>query len=163
MPNDEHREHTERKRRAKRSFFDSYWFEITVVALIGLGIFLLLERLEIKATVWGAAVSLAHTVASAVRSLARGISGRLHTVETSDLVGIGLIVAALGLLAWKLRLRAIRRHPSLSECPRCSGNLERVRCRLFHRLLAIALWVHIRHYSCNECTFRAAVWSRRRE
>jgi len=81
----------------------------------------------------------------------------------SDLVGIALILAAAILVACKLRLRAIRRHPRLPQCPRCSAALQRVRGGLIRRLLALALWVRIRHYSCDECGFRATVWSGRRE
>ena len=160
MPN---RERRKRKHPSDRSFFDSYWFEITVAGLIGLGIFLLLERLEIKEAIWLAVVWSAHRVGGTVRSLARSVGAFLHRGETSDLVGIALIVGAMILAACKLRLRAIRRHPPLPQCPQCSAVLQRVHGSLIRRLLGLALWVRIRHYSCDECGFRATVWSGRRE
>jgi len=158
------REHRKRKHPSERSFFDSYWFEITIAGLIALGIFLLLERLEIKAAIWQALVWSARRVGDIARSLGRsGVRLFNQIDETSDLVGIALILAAAALVAAKLRLRAIRRHPPLPQCPRCSAVLQRVHGGLIRRLLGLALWVRIRHYACDECGFRATVWSGRRE
>ncbi len=147
----------------KKSFVDTYWFEITVIGLLGLGIFLLLERLQIKAAVYEQVVRFLGSTWTAARSTGRALLNWLRDVETSDLVGFGLILVAAGLIVWKLRHRAFKRHPYISICPDCGADLHRIRCTVSHRAQEILLWLRITHYSCCKCPFRTAVWRKRSE
>ena len=157
------RKRNERKDQKPRSFFDTYWFELTVVVLLGLGTFLLLERLQIKAVVYRFVVRVAGNAWQHIRSTGRAALDWLHEVETSDLVGFALIITACVLMLWKLRLRVIKRHPHISNCPSCGADMHRIRCTPIHRILELVLWVRITHYSCCKCPFRATVWSKKHE
>jgi hypothetical protein len=157
------RKRDEKKEQQARSFFDTYWFEFTVVALLGLGIFLLLERLQIKAAVYHFAVRHLSGLWASIRSAGRTTLDWLHEVETSDLVGFALIITAFVLMFWKLRLRALKRHPYIANCPECNADMHRIRCKPIHRLLGLLLWIRITHYSCCKCKFRNVVWRKRHE
>jgi len=150
------------RRRGPRSFLRTYWFEFTVVGLIATGIFLLVERMEIKLTIYEGLVWLARRIVRGARSFGSAGWRLLHGVEVSDLVGIALILIALGLIVWKVRGRAMKRHPRFSECPVCHAAVQRIRSRLIHRLLGLLLRVRIKHYGCSECSFHATIWDSRK-
>jgi hypothetical protein len=157
------REKRDPRKEEKPSFFDTYWFELTVVALLGLGTFLLLERLQIKAVVYRFVVRVAGGTWARVRSAGRAALDWFHEVETSDLVGFALIITAFILMFWKLRLRALKRHAHISNCPACGADMHRIRSRPSHRVLELVLWVRVLHYSCCKCPFRTTVWLKRHE
>jgi hypothetical protein len=152
-----------RDERKERSFFDTYWFEITVLGLLGLGIFLLLEELEIKAMVYDFMVRNGRGVLTYIRSTGRSVWEWIRQVKTSNMVGFSLIVMAIVLVAAKLRHRAFKRHAHITACPVCGADLYRIRCRFVHRLLELVLWLRITHYACCKCSFRTTVWRRRGE
>jgi len=157
------RKQDERKEQKERSFFDTYWCELSVVALLGLGIFLILEQLEIKAAVYDFMVRTGGGAWTHIRSAGRATLGWLREVKTSNLVGFTLIVTAFVLMLAKLRFRALKRHPHISNCPSCGADLHRIHCRPIHRILELILWIRITHYSCCKCPFRAVVWRKKHE
>ena len=118
--------------------------------------------MEIKLTIYEGLVWLARRIVRGARSLGSAAWRLLHSVEVSDLVGIALILIALGLIVWRIRGRAMKRHPRFSECPACHAAVQRIRSRLIHRLLGLLLWVRIKHYGCSECPFHATIWDSRK-
>ncbi len=164
-----------RRRRSRRhehshprrpAFFKRFWFEILAFFFLASGIFLLVERLQIKAILWGWILRIVEIVAATGSAIGHWITQHLITVEKSDLVGVGLILVALLMIGSRLRARAIARHPPPAlkeECPKCSADMVRAPRRLAHRLLEFALWIRIRRYACSKCSFRAASWHRFRE
>jgi hypothetical protein len=148
------------------SFFRRFWLEILAFLFLASGIFLLVERLKIKAILWGWILRVAEIVAAIGSAIGHWVTQHLITVEKSDLVGAGLILVALLMIASRLRARAIARHPPpvlKEECPKCSADMVRAPRRLSHRLLELALWIRIRRYACSKCSFRTASWHRLRE
>ena len=162
------RRHDERDERSepRESFLEAYWFEFTALSLFALGVFLLVERLEIKVIVWRALVRWTKTTVDAATGLAYSIWDILYDVQKSDLVGVVLILVAALMVLHKVRFRAIERHPRLDrpeECPKCGGDLERIRNSRRDRFLQALLRIRIKLYSCRDCTFRAPVWRRKGE
>jgi hypothetical protein len=159
------RRHAHREPRGP-AFFERFWFELLALFLLALGIFLLVERLQIKVILWGWILRLVELIAMIGSAMGHWISQHVITIEKSDLVGAGLILVALLMIASRLRARAIVRHPPPAlkeECPKCKADMVRAPRRFSHRLLEYALWVRIRRYACSKCSFRAASWHRLRE
>ena len=150
----------------KPSFFKRFWFEILALLFLSLGIFLLIERLQIKAILCSWVLGAVGIIASTASAIGHWITENLIAIEKSDLVGAALILVALSMMVYRLRARAIARHPPpilKEECPKCSGDMVRAPRRASHRLLEWALWIRIRRYACSKCSFRTTSWHRLRE
>jgi len=146
-------------------FVGKFWFELVALTILSLGIFLLVEHLQIKVLISRALVRWAGIAVDAASSAWAVISSVLTRVERSDLVGIVLVVIALLMIAYSLRLRAIARHPDVpadKECPRCHRDIHRLPRRLLVRVTELLLWIRIRRYGCSKCSFKVSVWTGRR-
>jgi len=143
------------------SFMRKYWAEFLSVALLLMGVFLLLERLEIKVAIYGFFLSVLRKFDTAVLSAFR----TLRQLEGSDWIGLLMLLAAAWLLGFRFRTRVIQRHTRFEddECPRCSNALNRVHRTLAHRLLEVVFRVRIRRYSCPKCKFSISPWRSRCE
>jgi len=148
------RHHHSHRHSRHRSWWQEYRFEIIVLALLGLGIFLLVEKLEIKAFIFRQLRRLILGTATNISSLANRLFELLREVETSDIVGILLILTALGMIFYRLRNRYILRHGPLRNCLKCGSDMHRIHRRLRHRILGVILWADVRYYSCKKCTFK---------
>ena len=142
---------------SKASFFKRYRVEIFAVCLLALGIFLLVERLEIKKVMYRQMLWLAEPIKSFASFLVTTLVG----VQKSDIVGLVLMVMAVCLIAWRVRFRAINRHKdvdAVAGCPNCSENLIRLPKKPIHRLLELLFQVRIRRFSCAKCAYSASTW-----
>ena len=143
-----------------------FWFGLLAAALLTLGVFLLVEQLQIKAILWRTLAGWANSVSSAAYELWRRSLGVLVSAERSDLVGVALVLVALGMITTRLRRRAIERHPELireHECPKCRRDLYRVRRRPVDRLMEFLYGIRKSRYRGSKCSFHASVWRRRCE
>ena len=148
-----------------RTFLGKFWFELVALAILSLGIFLIVEQLEIKLLIYRAIVRWAGMAAVAASSVWAAISSVLNRVKGSDCVGIALVVIALLMIAYRLRLRGMARHPDLPanhQCPRCGREIHRLPRRLLDRVTEFLLWIRIRRYGCSKCSFKVSVWKGRR-
>ncbi len=141
-----------RRRNNGRSFFEEFRFEITVACLFALGVFLLLEKMEIKQTTWFVIKSGARFIADSLTGLLTGTVYVIKSVETSDLFGILLILTAGMMVLNRVRIRMIERMSRPDVCPKCSGRLHRIHRKLKHQLLEIPLGAQIKHYTCKKCS-----------
>ena len=148
---------SERKRKRifkiKKSLIQNYNFELIVIGLLLLGFFLLWERWNIKSIVWYFITNTARIVVNYIRDIAVQIGATISKVETSDLIGIILILVAVILILNRTRLRIINSHPSLSSCFKCEGDLRRIQRKMKHKLLELLLFCKIKRYSCRKCSF----------
>jgi len=154
----EHKDRGGKRPRVVASFLSRFWFELLALGLLALGVFLLVEQLEIKVMMFRALMVCVGAVGHAVSDL----WNLIVSVRKSNLVGITLILVATFMIIHRLRWRAIHRHqklPLAKECPQCRGDLHRAERLLIDRLLELMLRVRIRHYSCGKCSFRASVWN----
>ena len=147
---------SERKRKritkTKKSFYRKYDFELLVLGLLLLGFFLLWERWNIKSIVWGFIASATRTVVNYLMDIAVRIGAIISKVETSDFIGIILILIAVILILNRTRLRIIQSHPSLSSCSLCEGGLRQTHRKMKHKLLEILLFCKVKCYSCRKCS-----------
>ena len=139
---------------SQRSFLRGYNFEITVVLLIALGIFLIVEELEIKSYLYRFVKGFFFAIGDIIKLIRSGSVYIISQFETSDLVGIFLILLAIFLLARRWRDRIIERHDTLTECPNCGGHLVRTRRELNHRIMSIIYFVTVKHYHCKVCKYK---------
>ena len=105
--------------KTKKFFHRKYNFELFVLGLLLLGFFLLWERWEIKLIILNFITKAARTSVNLIRDIAVRIGTVISKMETSDLIGITLILIALILIMNRTRLRIIQSHPSLSSCSLC--------------------------------------------
>ena len=148
---------SERKRKRiykiRKSFYRNYNFELLVLGLFLLGVFLLWEPWQIKSIVWGFITKTVRTLVNLIRGFAVRLGATISKVETSDLIGILLILAAVMLVLNHARLRIIRNHPSLLSCFKCEGDMRRTHRKMKHKLLEILLLCKVKRYSCRKCSF----------
>ena len=138
--------------KTKKSFYQKYNFEFLVLGLLLLGFFLLWERWQIKLIIWDFITKAARTSVNLIRDIAVRIGTVISKVETSDLIGIALILIALILIMNRTRLRIIQSHPSLSSCSLCEGGLRQTHRKMKHKLLEILLFCKVKCYSCRKCS-----------
>ncbi len=153
-----------RKRKRKRSnrflskvrrTWREWWVEIVAVFLALLAVFLLVERMNIRQTLWAWLVGLLDGLQSLVTSLIKGVETLARRTTLSDLTGYVLLILVAALIVWRTR-RRLMTQPRFTEpkCPRCNGGLHRIHRRWRDR--ALNLFVPIRRYQCKsqECGWR---------
>jgi len=149
-----------RKRKAivkprHKPFLTEYNFEIRVIILFALGIFLIVEELEIKEYIFYFIRIVAKTISNVIASFINGILFLFNKIEGSDLVGITLILYVLYLIANRWRERMIERFSELKNCPSCESKLERIPRKWNHKLISFIYFTKIKNYRCKQCLFSA--------
>lgn len=138
----------------RKLFYQEYNFEITVVALIALGVFLLIEDLEIKHYLYEFIKVIFFTIGNFIKLLRNGSIFIIEKFEISDLVGISLILLALFLIANRWRERLIERHSILRICPDCNGDLQRIKRDLNQKVTGLIYFLTVKNYHCKSCNFK---------
>ena len=147
---------TRKRKRIKEnriSYYQEYNFEILVLGLFALGFFLLWEKWNIKSIAWGAITSSALNIITFLRNISVRVGEIISGVETSDIIGIVLILIALVLVLNRARDRIIDHHPNLSSCPKCDTDLRRTHRKLKHKIQGWFLICRIKRYKCRSCSF----------
>lgn len=148
---------TKRRRRTKRhekSIIREFSVEIFIGFLFLFGVFLLFEDMEIKSYVFHGVVGLFQTITNGFSNLLGSILGMADVFETSDIVGVLLILIAFFLLTYRVRQKSIQRYHDLEECPDCSGQLMHIHRNWLQRFASKIFFLKIRRYECKECGFQ---------
>lgn len=134
--------------------WQDWWVEIVIGVLILLAIFLLVEQMDIRETFFGWLLAAVNALEGLITAAGGALVGFVRGATLSDLLAYVLILAVVGLLAWRTRHRILT-SPRLShlQCPRCGGDLYRIHRRWYHRLLNIV--IPSRRYGCKD---RACGW-----
>ena len=151
------RHHHHRKHSAFLEFVLRNKLDLSIAFLFLFGIFLLVERMEIKETVW----AWMRGWVMAIYVFIADLFGTVGGLEGSDLIGISLIILALVLLTVRTRRILIANHPALDECPICGGELYRTHRQTPQRVLESVLSLRIKNYSCKDCDFTGQTITRR--
>jgi len=145
-----------RKRKRSRSKPSAWWsFRIEIAALFffALGVFLLLEEMEIKETLFKGVVNGFKAISNGFVWLLHAIQHIFERFEFSDLVGFLFIMIALVLLLIQFRRSLLTHYAVLDVCPECGGELRHIHRLPFQRFLSWLLRLKIRRYGCRDCTF----------
>ena len=136
-----------------KTFYQEYNFEILVLGLFALGFFLLWEKWNIKSLVWSTFTKIVVSSVTIIRDISV-IAGNIFSgVETSDLIGIILILIGIILVLNRTRLRIIDRHPNLTSCPKCDAGLRRVHRKTKHIIQGFVFFCKIKRFKCRSCSF----------
>ena len=138
----------------RKLFYQEYNFEITVVLLIALGVFLLVEELEIKHYLYEIIKVIFFTIGNFIKLLRNGSIFIINKFEISDLVGISLILLALFLIANRLRERLIERYSILRNCPDCNGHLQRLKRDFTQKVTGFFCFLTVKNYRCKSCNYK---------
>ncbi len=135
------------------SFLKEYNFEITVFVIFVLGVFLLVEKMEITQTLFKVIKATIFLFADLIKAIRDSIYDALGWIELSDLVGVILILFALYLIALRIRIRLLMLYPKNTECQYCDNKnkLKRIRKKLKHRIIHFALRLRVYYYQCDNC------------
>ena len=150
---------SQRKHKRKRiksggkTFYQEYNFEILIVLLFGLGFFLLWERWNIKILVWRTTTSIVLSVVTFIRNISVRVGNLVLGVETSDLIGIILILMGIILILHRARNRIIDNHPNLTSCPKCDAGLRRVHRKAMNKIQGWFYLCKIKRFKCRSCSF----------
>jgi hypothetical protein len=133
-----------------KQFLREYKIEVVAALLALLGIFLLVERMQIRVTLFRIVRSAWRTVSGAMGSVINVLVYRVLHTTTSDLIGLVLIVLAIVMVLWRVRVRLAKRLAGRT-CPLCGGELRRSHRRWQDHLLS--LLVPVVRFRCRnrEC------------
>jgi len=144
-----------RFRAAVRRIWQDWWAEILIGVLVALAIFLLVERMSIRQTLWRWLLALWYGLEELISGLARAVLDRVQHTTLSDLLAYCLLLLAASLMLWRTRRRlmTLPRYTTL-RCPRCGSEVHRVHRHWHDRLLD--LYVPVRRYQCEDpdCRWR---------
>jgi hypothetical protein len=150
----------ERKRKEKKSskrfnnsVFNAFKQEFFIGFLFILGVFLLVEDMDIKIFVYNFIVSSAKNIVSFFNAIVGAILEFFRTFESSDIVGYILIASAFFLFIIRIRNKAIMRYTELDVCPDCGSELHRVHRNSFQKTVGVLLRLKVSRYSCKSCDF----------
>lgn len=155
MSEELHRHRHKRRRFTLPPFVRSYWVEILIALGLALGIFLIFERMQIRASLLAWLRGVVGAGTSTVNRLVAGLIYFFTHIGLSELIAIPLLIVVVWALIWRVRWRA-QHNPALTDlrCPRCGGHIQRVHRHATDRLISII--VPVRRY---HCTNRECGWS----
>ncbi len=135
-------------RRLLATLWSEWRAEIVIGLLVAFGIFLLVERMQIRQTLLGWLRQGAQFLRELGGDVVRGIEAFVQSTTVSDLTGYTLLLVALVAVAWRTRWRLMTMPRFTSRtCPQCGSDLHRIHRRPSDRLLD--LFVPVRRYRCK--------------
>ena len=145
--------HGHHRRKSKfGSFLGAYSVEIIAAVVVGLGILLVLERMNIRLTFFAWATIGARNALHALGHVDNAVADAIARLTLSNALGFTLILGAVFAIVLRIRWRLVRTESLTTlRCPRCDGQIHRVHRRLGDRVLG--WFVPVRRYSCSnrEC------------
>lgn len=143
------------RQRGWQAIWRRYKFEIIWTAIVATGLFLILEEMNIRETLFRWLRSAAAALFRGSAQLSQQVGQTLQRLTASDLLGYLLVIAAAVALVWRVRWRF--RHSeafTALRCPRCGGNIHRKHRNIGDRLISVL--VPVRRYRCvnGECHWR---------
>jgi hypothetical protein len=136
-------------RRFLREYPEVFW-----VAMAALGLFLLVERLNIRKSLVRYARAVPETAVDVVGHLVDS----MDRLTLSDLLGFVLLVGASVAIVYRVRWRLMHTTALTTiRCPQCKGEIHRVHRRVMDRVISWVVPVH--RYRCSNPACR---WAGRR-
>jgi len=139
------------RRSRKERFLEKYKFEIFIFLLIGIGIFLLVEKFDIKRSIINSYFSIYNFIAKIIATIYLFIIKVLSNVENSDIFGLSLIAFAVFLLFLRWRQRLLNNYSTYEVCRFCNGRIHRIKRRKRIKIFAYIFRLKIKRYQCTAC------------
>jgi len=144
-----------RLRRTLGHIWAEWRVEAFIVLLLAAGVFLIVERRNIRQTLLHRFERAVQAIWTLSESIRQGLDSFVHKTTFSNVVGSLLVFVAIAFVTWRIRWRLITA-PRFAKrvCPRCGSALHRIhRHSLDH---VINLFVPVRRYRCGnrECSWR---------
>lgn len=156
----ENRSHRHHRRQPGpvRIFLRKYRFEIIWVAVVALGLFLLFERFNIRASIMRWLRTAAGFLLQGAGRLSDAVVEFLTRTTLSDAVAYVLILGAVAALVLRVRWR-LQNNPQFTilKCPQCGGDIHRIHRTTADHLISVV--VPVRRYRCGN---RDCRWQGRR-
>jgi Zn-finger nucleic acid-binding protein len=134
-----------------KRFFKEYAIELVAGGFILFGIFLMVERFEIRSTFLTALTGLFSGILSILNRILSRISSRAAVLTVTDALGILLILLAVVFIIWRIRRRFhTDRRWEIDACPKCSGPIMRVHRNWLDRVLGVTFLPEARRYRCMD-------------
>jgi hypothetical protein len=132
-----------------KRFIKEYSIELISAGLLIIGIFLMVERFEIRGTILTGLTNVFNAILSFLKKILTGASSRAVELSLSDALGSLLILLAVGFIVWRIRYRFQNGRRWASDfCPKCSGPIQRVHRSARDRVLGAAFFPDARRYRC---------------
>ena len=133
-----------------KRFFKNNWVEIIAVIGVGLGIFLVVERIEIRQWLTTTTTTLAAHINSTLMNWLEYLARIRSQFTISDLLGYLLVIFGVVFIGWRARVRFLRsNYWQNMDCPRCRSTIHRIhRTRLDH-FIGKLLLPDARRYRCD--------------
>ena len=139
-------------RKSKKSkFWRKYNFEIVIFSLIVIGIFLIIEDLNIKNSILNTYIQIYNYLIKLFLTLYVALTTLLYRVENSDLFGLGLIVFAIFLILLKWRQNLLNEYSIYEVCRYCNSRIHRIKRRKRIKIFAYIFRLKIKRYQCTAC------------
>ena len=121
--------------------------------MIIIGIFLLVEQMEISQTIFNFIRKIIFLFADMIKVIRDKFYEIFNWIEVSDLVGLILIGFAGFLITIRARIRLLTKYQKINECPECKPGfkLKRIQKKLKHRIIHIILRLRVYNYQCQNC------------
>ncbi len=103
---------------------------------------------------------------SIITALNRIIGPFIRRLTPVGLIGLALIVGALAIIAWRMRVRFLRSaYWRIAACPRCGSPILRVHRSRLDKVVSAILLPHARRYRCSNaaCGWQGLRHSHRHE
>ncbi len=146
------RHRSSRRESAARRIWRQYRFELVLLIAIALGVFLVLERMNLRATLAVWVRAFVARLFGNFQQLDGVITASLARLSLSDVVGAVLIICAVVAVLYRVRWRLLN-NPALAAtvCPKCGGPIHRIHRMPLDRVVSV--YVPVRRYRCHngEC------------
>jgi len=139
-----------------KKFLKEYWIEIGALIILSLGIFLLVERMEIRSTIWQTILNAKTLFQSEAELFVKGMIVFVGNFTLSDTIGTLFVILAVIFVLWRIRYRFLHSDFWLATtCPKCGSELHRVHRSKFDHFLSRTVLPKSHRYECSnpECNW----------
>ena len=144
-----------KKRRQKKSqlkyLLNEYNFEIFILFLIFLGIFLLLENFELKSLIKTLINDIFNLITLLFKKFYHFIFNFISRIEQSDIVGLSLLSIAFFLIIIRWRYRLILKYSFFDTCRNCNNKIQRIKRKRIIKISSYLLRLKVKKYECKIC------------
>ena len=140
-----------------KKFLREYRVELSALLLAAIGIFLLVEQMDLRQKMSEVVHSIATILSLLLNHTENFFFHYVRNLRPSDLLGWILLIVFLLFVTWRIRYRFTNDDRWMVEtCPKCGAELHRTHRSTLDRILAAIFLPNARRYRCNN---RKCGWS----